>query len=111
MRASFMMLVLISLAAVGGLAQDPITVVDFSWQRDRQAAARSGSEVQVPTRAVTNDNKYFQRKAREGQTNITVDPNETTIDVRSAAIEKNVQEARSAKDDLDRLAARVLNLG
>jgi hypothetical protein len=102
MRASFIVFVLILLASVGCVAQDPITVVDFSWQREHRAAAKSGSEVLSPTRAVTNDNKYFQRKAREGQTNVTTDPNETTIDGRSAAIDKNIQEARSAKvDDLN----------
>lgn len=99
MRMSLKVSILFLLIPVWCFAQDPITVLDFSWQRDRQAAVKSNAEVQVPARSVTNDNKYFQRKAREGQTNVTVDPNETTIDGRSAAIEKNVQEARSATVD------------
>jgi hypothetical protein len=55
------------------------------------------SAPQAPVRGVTPENKYFQRKAREERTDITVDPNEMTIDGRSAALEKVVEESRAPK--------------
>lgn len=81
------------------LGQDPMPVIDFNWVRTRQQAPKQDTPGFTPARAVTNDNKYFQRKAREAQTNVTVDPNETTIDGRSAAMDKAVNEARAAKPD------------
>ena len=78
-------------------SQDPLPVLRSTWQRAIQPAPKIESSRHEPVRAVTNDNKYFQRKAREQRTDITVDPNEMTIDGRSAALEKVVEESRAPK--------------
>jgi hypothetical protein len=77
----------------------PVTILESSWQRSRHAQKKpDGSDV-GPARGMTSDNKYYQRTARENQTKGAIDPNEYTIDGRSAALEKNVQEARTPKID------------
>jgi hypothetical protein len=51
---------------------------------------------------MTEDNKIFRRTAREAQTTGVIDPNQNTIDGRSAALEKAVNESRSRKaQDVD----------
>jgi hypothetical protein len=44
---------------------------------------------------MTNDDKYFQRKAREQRTDSPNDPSVSTEDGRRAALEKAVQESRT----------------
>src|SRR3982751_3519367 len=77
--------------------QEPLPVVSSRWQRTVMQGQTPDNPAQAPMRAVTNDNKYFQRKNREGQTNVTVDPNDTTEDGRRAAMDKAVQESRTRK--------------
>lgn len=97
MRTSIMVSVFVLLIAVGCFAQDPVSVIDFSWQRDRQAATKQELDTHGPVRMVTDENKNFQRKAREQLTVVAIDPNEATVDGRSAALEKANAEARAAK--------------
>lgn len=97
MKTSMMVTVLVLLIAGYSFAQDPVTIVDFSWHRDRQAAKKGEVDTHGPVRMVADENKYFQRKAREQQTVVAVDPTEASIDGRSQQMEKNVQEARAAK--------------
>lgn len=80
-------------------SQDPMPVLRAGWQRTTQRAPKTETTGAGPTREVTADNKYFQRKAREARTDVTIDPNETTIDGRSAAIDRAVQESRTPKVD------------
>ena len=89
----------ILLASSFGLSQDPMPVLGFKWERIAQRAQTQAASSNRPVREVTADNKYFQRKAREQRTDVTIDPNETTIDGRSAAIDKAVQESRTPKND------------
>ncbi|CAN5556536.1 hypothetical protein BH10ACI2_BH10ACI2_12720 [soil metagenome] len=97
MRISLMVSLLFVFVPALCVAQEPISVLDASWQRDRQSASKTGTDSQGKVRGVTDDNKYFQRKQREAQTNVTIDPNETTIDGRSATLDKIAKEAGSAK--------------
>jgi hypothetical protein len=87
-------------------------VVSSSWQRMTVKAQKGGVETTGPARAVTNDDKYFQRKAREQRTDSPNDPNVMTDDARRAAIEKAVQESRTpATEDVNgySYAANVRN--
>ena len=97
MRTSFMVSIFVLLIAAGCFAQDPVSVIDFSWQRDHQAAKKQELDTHGPVRMVTDDNKNFQRKAREQLTVVAIDPNEATVDGRSIALEKANAEARAAK--------------
>ena len=78
-----------------GFSQDPMPVLRAGWERTVQRAPKMEATAQRPAREVTADNKYFQRKAREARTDVTIDPNDTTIDGRSAAIDRAVQESRT----------------
>ena len=99
MRRSLKLSILILLISPYCFAQDPVTTLDFSWQRARHLAI-PGDDAVVPMSAVTKDSKYFERKAREQLTkNNAPDPNEASIDGRSAAMEKMAQEARTPKVD------------
>jgi hypothetical protein len=73
----------------------PVDVLGFRWFQDRLPAPQADVQPNVPMRAVIPENKYFQRKAREQLSPGAIDPNEQTIDGRSAAIEKAVQESRT----------------
>ena len=90
-------LIFVLMVASFCFSQDPLPVLRSTWQRTVQPAPKLNSSPQAPVRGVTADNKYFQRKAREQRTDITVDPNETTIDGRSAALEKVMEESRAPK--------------
>lgn len=89
--------ILVLLIAPYCFAQDPVTILDFSWQRARLAARKVSNDDVTPARAMTPDDKYFQRTIRENQSKSTVDPRENTIDGRRDALEKIVQESRTAK--------------
>jgi hypothetical protein len=71
-------------------------VLSSSWQHTIKKPSKSDVTSQAPARGLTNDDKYFQRKAREGRTDLPTDPNEATIDARSAAMDKAVQESRTS---------------
>lgn len=73
----------------------PIEVLEFRWFQDRLAPGVPDGQTVAPVRAVIPENKYFQRKAREQASPGVTDPNEQTIDGRSAALEKIVQESRT----------------
>src|SRR5688572_15932370 len=95
MKVLFRSFVFVLLISPTCFSQDPLPILRSSWQRTVRPAPKINSAPQAPVRGVTPDNKYFQRKAREERTDITVDPNEMTIDGRSAALEKAVQESRA----------------
>jgi hypothetical protein len=86
---------LVLLASPFCFAQDPMPVLSSSWQRTTQQAQNSVITGTGPARAITADDKYFQRKAREQRTDHPLDPNENSVDARSAAMEKAVQESRT----------------
>jgi len=93
-------------------ADSPVSVLDFKWERVRIAGQKLGGDQVAPAKALTAEDKPFQRAAREQQMRGTENPNDYTLDARSAAIEKNVQESRTTKtSDIDafRYTANIRN--
>jgi hypothetical protein len=89
-----------------------VSVLDHRWERVRIQGQKLDSLTAAPQRMLTTDDKYYQRSARENRPKGTVDPSEYTTDGRSAALERSVQESRSAKtDDINgfRFVANVKN--
>jgi hypothetical protein len=74
-------------------------VLSSSWQPTTQKAIKTQGTTTLPARAMTADDKYFQRKAREARTDNPLDPNQDSVDARSAAMEKAAQETRAPKLD------------
>ncbi|HEU4712947.1 MAG TPA: hypothetical protein VFS76_15340 [Pyrinomonadaceae bacterium] len=77
----------------------PMNVSSFKWTRARQAVDTHQAEVMVPERAVIPQNKTFARTARINEPRGARDPNQDTLDGRSAAMEKSVQESRAPKSE------------
>lgn len=78
-------------------AQDPLPVVSSSWQRTVRPAAKADPSRSIPARAMTTDDKNFQRNARDQRTDNPLNPNQDSVDARSAAMERAVQESRTPK--------------
>jgi len=98
-----LLLFLIPLSLLQG-AQTPtvqdgpqMSVVNFKWSRARQIVDAHQQEPVIPARAVIPQNKTFARNARINDPAGVRDPNADTLDGRSAAIEKSVQESRTPK--------------
>lgn len=70
-----------------------VTVLNFKYQKSRQAVADQ-APADPAAREMIPENKNYPRNARINLPAGARDPNEDTIDGRSAAIEKIVQEAR-----------------
>jgi hypothetical protein len=77
----------------------PMSVTSYKWSRARQRVDAAPPEVSIPVRAVIPQNKTFARNARINEPRGARDPNQDTLDGRSEALEKNVQEARAAKSE------------
>ena len=88
MKTSLMAAVLVFVISGCCYAQEPAAITDYSWHRDRQVAKKTDPDTHGPVRMVTNDNKYFQRKSRENQPVVGMDPNDGTEDGRSIAMQK-----------------------
>ncbi|MCU1267237.1 MAG: hypothetical protein JWM21_3555 [Acidobacteria bacterium] len=71
-----------------------MTVLTFKYQKSRQVIESEAPADNTPARAMIPENKNYPRNARINLPAGARDPNEDTIDGRSAAIEKIVQEAR-----------------
>ncbi|MEP7211852.1 MAG: hypothetical protein ABI791_02175 [Acidobacteriota bacterium] len=99
MRFVFKVLILILSISYNVFAQDPLTVVSSGWQRTVERPQRPASAASVPARAMTTDDKNFQRNARNQRTDNPLNPEENSVDARSAALERAVQESRTPKAD------------
>jgi hypothetical protein len=90
-----------ALPAQDGAAGDDgssVTVLSFKWVKTRQTvAAPDNDATAAPAGSVTPADKNFQRNVRINEPARTRDVKEDDLDVRSAALEKNVQEARKAQ--------------
>ena len=75
----------------------PLAVVNFKWSRARRNVEAQQNEGTVPARAMIPQNRNFARNARINDPQGVRDPNADTLDGRSAAMEKSVQESRTAK--------------
>lgn len=76
----------------------PVEVLSSKWSRFRQKVEKSDSQTTGRALPVANRaNRNFERNRRVNDPVGTPDPNADTIEGRSAALEKNVQESRSPK--------------
>jgi hypothetical protein len=75
---------------------NPVVVVSSRWFRDRQAITYQ-PDVTAPAAAMIAANKNFEKNRRANTSPGERDPNLDTLDGRSAAMEKAVQESRAPK--------------
>jgi len=87
----------------------PVDVVNYKWAPNRRVVENPDANGNTaPASAMIPQNKNFARNSRINDPAGTRDPNGDTIDGRSAAIEKNVQESRLPKSKpVDGFAYRV----
>jgi len=92
---------------------DQVAVLTFKWSKTRQTVDSSTSERVAPARAMIQDNKNFERNVRVNDPAGVRDPNQDTIDGRSAALEKNVQSAEKQSKTVDAFTyqAKIHNAG
>ena len=74
-----------------------LAVLGFKLSKRRQAVEKTATTSPAPAAALTPADKNFQRNRRVNDPAGVRDPNADTLDGRSAALEKSVQEARSSK--------------
>ena len=74
----------------------PVVVVSFKWFKDRQSVTQNADGT-VPAAAMIPQNKNFERNRRANTSPGERDPNLDTIDGRSAALERAVQDSRAPK--------------
>ena len=74
----------------------PVVVVAYKWLRDRQPVENAVSGSTSPAPAMIAANKNFERQRRVNASPAERDPNIDTIDGRSAAIDRIVDESRAA---------------
>ena len=103
MRGAFVLLAAVIFPVSTAPAQDNqdslVTVIDHRWERVRVSGQKLDNYSAAPVRALNANDKYYQRASRENQPKGVTDPNDYTVDGRSAALEKSVQDARSVKTD------------
>ena len=86
----------------------PLTVANFKWSRARRNVEAVPVDGNAPARAMIPQNRNFARNARVNDPQGVRDPNGDTLDGRSAAMDKNVAEARAPKSaPLDGYAYRI----
>jgi hypothetical protein len=95
MNLALRILVFILVFSTSSLAQDPMPVLGSSWQRMVQKEQQVEAPVSGPARALTNDDKNFQRNVRAARTDNPENPSDLTIDGRRAALDKIEQQART----------------
>lgn len=76
---------------------EPLPVVSSKWAKSRLTGAQVESTSVPPVAAVISANKIRERNRRAEIPAGMRDPNLDTIDGRSAALEKSIQDSRSAK--------------
>ena len=110
MRTFLLLPLLAMLAPPARIVQTPapdgnqVAVLSFKWSKTRQAIGSPTSERVAPARAMIQENKNFERNARVNDAAGVRDPNQDTIDGRSAALEQNVQSAEKQPKTVDAFA-------
>lgn len=85
-----------------------VTVLVFKWYKSREVIEKLDSSVVLPMEAMIPQNKNFERNRRNNSPEGVRDPNLDTIDGRSSALEKSVQESRMpSTKPVDGFAYRV----
>ncbi|MDQ3818235.1 MAG: hypothetical protein M3362_11240, partial [Acidobacteriota bacterium] len=74
-----------------------VMVVSFKWSKTHLTTEQSESANPGPAAAMISANKNFERNRRINDPAGVRDPNLDTLDGRSAAIEKSVQDSRAPK--------------
>jgi hypothetical protein len=91
----------LALLARGGAAQTDghsLSVVSSKYAKTRQTIERAtDNAATTPAPAMTAANRNFERNRRANDPAGVRDPNADTLDARSAAMDKNIQEARAPK--------------
>ena len=75
----------------------PLTVTSFKWSRARRSIQAPEVAGNAPAQAMIPQNRNFARNARINEPRGARDPNQDTVDGRSAALEKSVAESRAPK--------------
>lgn len=103
------LLLTLSSPAQSGGDGSQLVVLSSGWSKSRQTVVNPETAAGgAPAQAMIPANKNFERNAREQAPAGVRDPNLDTIDGRSAALEKNVQESRSPKTKtVDGFAYRI----
>lgn len=109
MRTLLLLPLLLPLVALAqGDADSPVAVVSAKWSKSRQVIENLDAQGYTPMAAMTTANKNFERNERINDPAGRRDPNADTIDARSAALEKSVDDAKSPKSKaVDGYAYRV----
>jgi hypothetical protein len=76
-------------------SESPVTVLSFKWFKDRQTLVYEPDS--PPAAAMIPENKNYERNRRANRSPGERDPNLDTIDGRSAALDKAVQDSRAPK--------------
>ncbi len=103
MRTFLLLLTLMLLISQNQSAQvmtenSSIVVLGSKWSKSRQKFEDTDNKPVTPAQSVLpRSNRNFERNQRVNDTPGTPDPNERTIEGRSAALEKAVQESRTSK--------------
>jgi hypothetical protein len=85
-----------------------VAVLNFKWAKSRQTVEKLDTPSAAPAAAMTPANKNFERNRRANDPAGVRDPNADSLDGRSAALDKSVQEARTPKPKaVDGYAYRV----
>src|SRR5215207_9313184 len=78
----------------------PMGVSSYKWSRARQKIETpQTTDASAPAPHVIPHNKNFARNARVNDPRGARDPNQDTLDGRSAAMEKSVQESRTPQSE------------
>ena len=75
----------------------PLTVVNFKWAKTRRTTETPPVQGNAPAHAMIPQNKNLARNARINDPQGVRDPNLDTLDGRREAMDKSVQESRTAK--------------
>jgi hypothetical protein len=98
LMSTLMLLISQSQSAQVATDNSSVIVLDSKWSKSRQKIENADNKTITPAESVLpRSNRNFERNQRANATPGTPDPNERTIEGRSAALEKAVQDSRTSK--------------
>lgn len=102
MKSIFYFVILTLSAVPVCIAQNgTVSVIDSRWKVVNESAKKGEAGSSIPAAAMIDQNKNFQRNARENQMmqRSSTDPNEQTVDGRSAQLQRMSNEAQAPNYD------------